>query len=470
MEIFKILLILVLIILYILNMVCGIEMYEYRDAVFYPDGSQSVELSRLKIIIDGPDIDQIYFEYGDKNGTVNTIHSKNIDINLYPNKFNISVYVEKEREKEGKWVIKYTIKNNYNYDIVFHVLFPGGYSLNESKILIPGNSEKTIELFKYSNLSDIYFGDSYISFTIPQKIKIKYYYALPIWASMIYRGGVSNNKNQNGISYNMNFSIKNNKKFPLHIYGNVWLGDIKNASYRKNVSIILLPEEEWHDEYNIHFKEKPDFYKLCSALNRNTSKVITIGNFHAKFVAWANDTTNISIKPCVNENQGYVIGIAKVKMPNNKLYRVILPENVDTVADVEELIKPKKYATLAFPDIVVGILIFTIILISKFNSRIIMDKDIIQNINLKMLNNGLYIPYNIGLRKIGGENITYVEPEYELFKEIHEVFDIPLNSAKAIAIGLQYGGGNIIILHDKKAYELAKIIGLNAIYLKEEGE
>jgi hypothetical protein len=43
---------------------------------------------------------------------------------------------------------------------------------------------------------------------------------------------------------------------------------------------------------------------------------------------------------------------------------------------------------------------------------------------------------------------------------LHEIYDIPLNSAKAIVLGVKYGGK--VFLSDKKAYDLAVKIGLDA--------
>ena len=99
----------------------------------------------------------------------------------------------------------------------------------------------------------------------------------------------------------------------------------------------------------------------------------------------------------------------------------------------------------------------------------IADKGVFTIEELEILNSTVYIPEGCELGKIlpGGITIiTLTDAENELARDLHEIYDIPLNSAKTIILGVRYGGR--VFLSNKKAWRLAVKIGLEAYLFKEK--
>jgi hypothetical protein len=78
----------------------------------------------------------------------------------------------------------------------------------------------------------------------------------------------------------------------------------------------------------------------------------------------------------------------------------------------------------------------------------------------------VYIPWKARLGKVLPGGVTFVKPNEELAREIHEKYDIPMRSAEAIAIALEQNCR--VFLSDKKAYDVAINLGLDAEYLPLE--
>ena len=122
------------------------EIYEYRDVIFYPNGSQTVGISKLYINYTDTEAFNIYIFY--RNITANLPYPKTVVVDLPQQKFNISIVISAKRVKIDEWEVYYKIINNYPYDILFNVTFPDGFSAKNLSILIPANSERTITLSK----------------------------------------------------------------------------------------------------------------------------------------------------------------------------------------------------------------------------------------------------------------------------------------------------------------------------------
>ena len=75
----------------------------------------------------------------------------------------------------------------------------------------------------------------------------------------------------------------------------------------------------------------------------------------------------------------------------------------------------------------------------------------------------VYIPDKCKIGKILPGGVTFVVPNEELARDIHERFDIPLRSAEAIAIAIEQNGR--VFLSDRNAYDVALSLGLDAHYL-----
>lgn len=93
----------------------------------------------------------------------------------------------------------------------------------------------------------------------------------------------------------------------------------------------------------------------------------------------------------------------------------------------------------------------------------IVDKGIFSIKDLELLSGTVYVPEGCKLGNILPGGITIIkltDVEKDLARDLHEIYDIPLNSAKAIILGVKYGGR--VFLSDKKAYDVAVEIGLEA--------
>jgi len=75
----------------------------------------------------------------------------------------------------------------------------------------------------------------------------------------------------------------------------------------------------------------------------------------------------------------------------------------------------------------------------------------------------VYIPVKCKIGRILPGGVTFVVPNEELARDIHERFDIPLRSAEAIAIAIEQNCR--VFLSDRRAYEVALSLGLDAHYL-----
>ena len=155
----------------ILPMAFG-EIYEYRDVIFYPNGSQTIGISKLYINYTDEEAFNIHIFY--RNTTTNLPYPKTAVVNLPYQRLNISIVVSAKRVKIDEWRVYYNIINNYPYNILFNVTFPDGFSAKNLSILIPANSEKTITLSKTLYSDTLHFGESNITFEVPAVVKIIY--------------------------------------------------------------------------------------------------------------------------------------------------------------------------------------------------------------------------------------------------------------------------------------------------------
>jgi hypothetical protein len=503
----------------ILPMAFG-EIYEYRDVIFYPNGSQTVGISKLYINYTDTEAFNIYIFY--RNITANLPYPKTVVVDLPQQKFNISIVISAKRVKIDEWEVYYKIINNYPYDILFNVTFPDGFSAKNLSILIPANSERTITLSKTLYSNTLHFGESNITFEVPAVVKIIYSTSIPF--SIIKSNRILDN---GSVEWEAIYIIKNNKPFPLNVTAFYW-GELDNKKVVfGNYSYTLNPNQNVTERFFIISDKIPIFY--------------------IKIYTWREIYKNITIKPALKVDNSYIIGKAVVKdakfsMEYVRKHAHIIQPNINQEIKEEESKKEEKkeeskqksntartsgggnhrgretiykfsntknetqtsqndMRMIMFPLIIKKAKESKIkynesnnITINETKDKKPLDKrEIIITVTVttapmlsltiaipllfkrrpkmagrrllfdKFLHKPIYAPEGCKLGKLLPNEVTIVkltEDEKELARDLHEIYDIPLNSAKAIVLGVKYGGK--VFLSDKKAYDLAVKIGLDA--------
>ncbi|MEO2116851.1 MAG: hypothetical protein ABGW92_00385 [Methanocaldococcus sp.] len=488
---------LIFFVLFFLSLCFG-EMYEYRGVVFYPNGSQTIEVSKLYVDYPNPNTFGIYVFY--RNTSHYLPYPKNITLTLPPQKFNISIFISSDRISQNEWMVYYKIVNNYPYDINFNITLPNGFNIKNTSILVPANSYKTIILSKKLNSNTLYFGDSNVSFEIPAIVKIRYSLSIPF--SIMKSNKILDN---NSIEWTATYVIKNNKNISLNVNVSYWAIVNDNRINFGNYSYILNPNENITQSFNLISDDVPIFY--------------------LKFYAWRDIYKTIKVKPALKVNNSYIIGMGKVKgksfsisfikspvhhkkKPTKKKTQYKNTEN-EVSPNIAETHNPKKVKTTQthgttqskkkeevssenkneerrypliirqiFKEKVKNPVVAVSAAITTTSTSLILmllpplflrrhpdisDKGVFTIEELEMLNSWVYVPEGCKLGKILPSGITIVklsDSEKALARELHEVYDIPLNSAKAIILGVKYGGR--VFLSDERAYRLAIRIGLEA--------
>ncbi len=476
------------------------EMYEYRGVIFYPNGSQTVNISKLYIDYGNANSFNIYIFY--RNATFYLSNPKNITIDLPPQKFNVSITISADRISESEWRVYYKIHNNYPYNISFNVTFPDGFNIKNISVLIPADSYKTIVLSKTQNSNTLYFGDSNVSFKVPTTVKIRY--SLPIPFSIIKSDRILSN---GSIEWTATYIIKNNKNVSVNVNVSYWAVINNKKINFGNYSYTLNPYQNITQSFNII---SDDYVPI----------------FYLKFYAWRDTYENIKIKPALKVGNSYIVGIGVVKGLNfNIIYTKKNEEKKENEEEEKEKIEEKKEKARKeksskiikqiqrqkvkekegttklkgkkepsknekeekeerkYPVIIkekdkekikkvtaatiatITTTSLTLMLVPPIFRRRpdIVDKGIFTIEELRMLNSTVYVPEDCELGKIlpGGIAIIKLNDiEKEIARDLHEIYDIPLNSAKALILGVKYGGR--VFLSDKKAYKVAVKIGLEA--------
>ena len=476
-------------------------MYEYRGVVFYPNGSQTVDISKLYVDYDNANSFSIYVFY--RNNTYYLPYPKNITVDLPPQKFNISITISANRIGESDWKVYYKITNNYPYNILFNISFPEGFSIKNTSILVPANSYKIITLSKTLNADTLYFGESNVSFEVPATVKIRY--SLPIPFSIIKSNRILYN---GSIEWTATYIIKNDKTVPLNVNVSYWAVINNKKINFGNYSYTLNPNENITQSFKLISDDVPIFY--------------------LKFYAWRDIYENIKIKPALKVDNSYIVGIGKVEglsfnipyiekneekkenekeekkekreegkeksskitkqiqrqkaeekekttqsenkkeSSKNEMYEQQEERKYPVIIKKKDEEKIKKVAAATVATITTTSL--TLMLIPPIFRRRpdIADKGVFTIEELEILNSTVYIPEGCELGKIlpGGITIiTLTDAEKELARDLHEIYDIPLNSAKAIILGVRYEGR--VFLSNKKAHKVAIEIGLEAYLFKE---
>ncbi|MBW9222380.1 hypothetical protein KKP97_04950 [Methanothermococcus sp. SCGC AD-155-C09] len=505
------------------------EIYQYDDVVFYPNGSQYINISKLYVDIDdlknisNEDMLQVYIIYKNQSFLIPQLKN-NITFDLPVEEVDLYINISATKESANTWKVTYTIENKYNTRVPINISFPTGYSLSNTSIVVSGNNSSSVFLYKNSPLNTLYFGDSNISYRIPSKIDVIYTPIIPI--SIEKSNRILNN---NSIEWTANYSIYNNKNIFIMANISLW-ADVGNITIDLgNIpNVNLTPNSTYSTVHKIHSDEVPVFY--------------------IKLYAWNKTQKNIVILPALRVNSSYIIDISKVKGRNFSYKPPVsdesdgdeeeepieesISEEEEPISEEEEPVEeptsseepteeptseeeptsseepteeptseeeepveeptsdeePTEEPTsgeeegesyyilgieikkLSNPkDIAIfSLSIFTLNLIIIPLFPLYLPPNILDNIYSLLNTYGsirrVYFPDGIRLEGPLPLNIFVVHPNDHLVSLISRSFNIPLNSAKALAMAIEHGG--ILKTTDKKTYEIALKIGINAEFIK----
>ena len=478
---------------------------EYDDVVFYPNGSQNINISKLIIDIGNYTIFNLNIKYKNRSYHFNRLMSNTtVDLPITP--INISVKIEGSKISSNQWKIDYTVYNNYNYNILVNISFSDEYSPSNTTLNIPPHSSKTVVFYKTTYSNTIYFPNSNISYTVYDTAAVSYSKYIPF--SIEKKHDIINGSDVWKVKYiiynpyNKTSSIKalfwaeinntnitlgniNTTIYPYKNYtknytittNNIPIFYIKlNNSYTVNKNVSIKPSFKVGNSYIIgiglvkgrsfiynpppvyspikHTKteEKKVENKPKEEIPKNEKSNGEEGNNNEKHVEnKPKEETSKNEKPAIiSEN------IKKYFFINNKnsisLYGITI-KKIDDIKDISIL-----FISQLIPLVIIVLTILFNILIKVIALKKI-DVSIFKYINIfPTLSSSKVIIKNIYPLKL-----NLVEPNKFTTSLIHEVFDIPLHYAESIYIAIATGSG--VITDDKKIYNFCKKIGIDVEYI-----
>jgi len=496
------------------------ELIEYRNVVFYPNGTQSVFKDVL--ITNVTEKFGVSIVYAGRSFYVSSPGIYTFDLPLRP--FGVSVNIGVEGQK-----VVYEIENRYDF------------TLNMNVIIV--NTAGTPQCGDFC-LNAVRDGENIrASFSVPPKGKAKLYIVPPVPG--IFKVGksylifsfvdtasvnvtkpvlVSIKKGYNNSTWFAEFLIHNYNDVDVYAQIKTWYEANGKRHNLSNYSVVIKPNSYWRTSNEIKCNNIPVFYVSCKAVN---------------VTAW-----NVIVKPAYpadlsDPNKGLIYGMALVlgktvvvdssppggreryggggvvvqpptplpqkptpqkptpEKPKPEKPQIRQPSSGSGGASTSETEKKHgKSSKLRFKIKIgkrtqklngglqnhienqseqsemsfVATVSTTITIPSMFLLlpflRIrpdVVDRGTFKPEEIMMFGRVVYIPIKCELGNILPGGATLVVPDMELAREIHEYYDIPLRSAEAIAIALKCGGR--VFLSDGRAYEVAVKLGLNAVIL-----
>jgi hypothetical protein len=125
-------------------------------------------------------------------------------------------------------------------------------------------------------------------------------------------------------------------------------------------------------------------------------------------------------------------------------------------------IKVDKTLGLALTPLMLLPSIALLVPIAVMRRSVVFDRAVFTPEEVATLTGYVYVPIRCKIGKVLPSGITFVQPDEDLARDIHEIYDVPIRSAEAIAIALQYGA--TVYLSDVKAVKVAISLGVEAIY------
>ena len=495
-----------LVLIFALIPVSANELIEYRNVVFYPNGTQSV----FKDVLIANVTEQfgVSIDYAGRSFYISSPGSYTFDLPL--KQFNVSVNISVEGQK-----VVYEIENGYDFTLNVYANITdtagtpqcGDYCLNavrdgvdiNADFSIPPKSKAKLYIVPPSS-GTFEVGDSYLNFSFVGIASVNV--TKPVLVSI--------KKGRGDSTWFAEFLVRNDNDVDVSAQIETWYEVNGNRYDLSNYSVVIKSNGSWKTSNEIRCAGVPVFYVSCKAVNTTT---------------W-----NITIKPAYpanlsNPNKGIIYGIALVlgktvvvpgvtvtPKPTNPPagggggggggYIVAPPTPQKKEEEKQQNIprswgsggtsakgtekEHKKLDKLRFrvkigkgsqnlkPELsemsfvtststILAIPSLFLLLPFLRARPDVVDRGKFKPEEIMMFGRVVYFPIKCELGNVLPGGATLVVPDMELARDIHEHFDIPLRSAEAIAIALECGGR--VFLSDRKAYEVAVKLGLDAILI-----
>ena len=419
------------------------EIYEYVDVVFYSNGSQDVNECKLYIDVDdlkeefGNELLQVYIIYKNQKFSIPQLN-KDVTFDLPVEGIDLSINISATKENTTTWKVIYTVINKYNIKVPVNISFPEGYSLKNASIVVPSKSYISVILYKNYTLNTLYFEDSNISYQIPSEIEVYYIPSIPISIEKSYRVLDIHNNSYEWIA---KYSLYNNIDISLNANISLWAYVDGKYIDLGNISNIYLPPNST--------------YEVTRSIPSDSAPI-----FYIKGYIWNKTERGILILPALKVKDNYIIGTAKVKGQVFYYPPTLTPINEIFGIKIKKVSSEREVAILSLSAFVLNLIIIPLL-------PLCLPPHIVDN-SYSLLNTcrsigRIYIPDGVELGDLIPSNASIIRPNnHHLISLISKSFDIPINSAKALAIAIQHGG--ILKTIDRKTYEIALKLGIDVEY------
>ncbi|AEF96836.1 hypothetical protein [Methanotorris igneus] len=484
------------------------ELTEYRVVVFYPNGTQTVYADW--VLANVTERYGVNIFYSD---TLQIPSSGNYTFKIPHKPFNISIFID----FNGQEVI-YKIKNDYNFPLNINLniinttgsIRCGDHCINatldsndiKANFSIPPHSTGLLYIKPPALPFEV--GKSYLTFnfTSPARVNI----TAPVTVSV--------EKEYNGI-WHAKFEVKNLYNGSIFARIKTWY-EVDGERYNLSSNFTAIePYGEWNTSSSVESQSVPVFYIACKAVNITVWNVTinpaypsNISNPGSKYILGKAIVMNKIIpKPPTGGGNGGGGGslpptpttptptptstpTQPVKpTPPSKPTQTSTPETTPT----PEQTSPTRTFPVKTPEVketvtVTGVKINAVKLDKKTSTAIatfftitlplstfllslivsrpnVVDRGLFRPEEIATFGRTVYVPIKCNMGKILPGNVSFVVPDSELARDIHEYYDIPLRSAEAIAIAIKCNGR--VFLSDFKAYKVALRLGLDAVYIPE---
>jgi len=412
-------------------------------------------------------------------------------------KFNISLNCN-ITGNSNRFKVTFNVRNDYPYAVDVNITFPKPDWIQDclncqinDKILfkekIKAKSSKSFTLI--GSGSNAKLEDGTLEFNVYESAKVEFSTSIPFSIEKSY---------SNNWVY-ANFSVHNTLKIPVNVTVIGYVNKSKpphtfnNSTQLFKISSELKPNEIWN---------RTVIVKTSNALG-----------FFVKVIPLANETCQVEVYPATRIGKSYLQygiiegfnitlqpikatprlplrggGGGKVIYPEKPPSRPpvistppveVLPRTPSVVPLIYPVVQPNVMNTLNLMGIKINQIkadrytIATILPLTILPTWLIIPLALIRrayvfdsavfSLNEIALTEKIYVPYGVPVGRELPAGIEFIDPNEELTREIHELYDIPLNSAKAIALSIEHHCP--VYLSEIDAVKVALNLGLEA-YLR----
>ncbi len=426
---------------------------------------------------------------------------KNERFELKPEKLNVSLMYKVEGDSKG-FKVEFVFRNYYNHPLNVRIVFPKprwfkgcvNCSVEGGKVVFNRSVSKecTFTLFG-SGGGKLKIGDGRLSFFAVEKANLSFSAELPFSITKYKKDkwyALCTVKNDKPVEFNVKVYGYVNESEPIHDFNNS-----KLVFFRE---ISLKPNESFKFEMNSTAKS-PAFFVKVEPTAKTTCKVwiypaTKIGKHYVQYgilrgfsftikpvivtppvVGGGGGGTILTHKKEVSQTKPTVKPSKPISPPPTE----VLPRKPSNVPLIYPVVRSNVIASLNIggvtinqiradkPTIATTMMIaltplWLVLPLSMVRTRFVFDS---ADFTLEEATyfTRVLVPRGVEIGRILPGDVVFEEPNFELARYIHEVYDIPLNSAKAIALALEHSCP--VYLSDLKAWVVALKLGYEA-YLR----